>query len=41
LTYIEKLSLKMGLNIVEIKSELIRKENLKDINGFTVLLQKI
>ena len=41
LTYIEKLSLKMGLNIVEIKSELIRKENSKDINGFTVLLQKI
>ena len=40
LTYIEKLSLKMGLNIVEIKSELIRKQNENDINGFTVLLQK-
>jgi len=41
LTYIEKLSLKMGLNIIEIKSELIRKENSEDIKGFTVLLQKI
>jgi len=40
LTYIEKLSLKMGLNIVEIKSELIRKEMENDINGFTTLLQK-
>ena len=30
----------MGLNIVEIKSELIRKQNENDINGFTVLLQK-